>query len=72
MSKHGGKDNDRRFDEYFEVEIINAYMKPFKRCVEEGTLIASHKGEILSSESEWHQATVKSTLVVQGGVCSTF
>ena len=32
-------------------------------------MIASHRGEILNSKSDWHQAKVirTSTLVVQGG-----
>ena len=38
-------------------------------CVEEGTFISSHKGELLNSKSEWHQAKVirTTTRVVQGG-----
>ena len=53
----------------FEVQILKAYQKPFTRCVEEGTLIYSHDGEILNSKSEWHQAKVirTTTKVVQGG-----
>ena len=69
LSKHGGKEGDKSFEDYFKVEIIKAYRKPFTRCVEEGTLIASHQGKILNSKSEWHQAKVirTNTLVVQGG-----
>ena len=48
VSKHGGKDQNKRFEEYFKVEILKAFRKPFTRCVEEGTLIASHQGEILN------------------------
>ena len=38
-------------------------------CVEEGTYISSHKGELLNSKSEWHQAKLirTTTRVVQGG-----
>ena len=38
-------------------------------CVEEGTYISSHKGELLNSKSEWHQAKLirTTTAVVQGG-----
>ena len=38
-------------------------------CVEEGTYISSHKGELLNSKSEWHQAKLirTTTSVVQGG-----
>ena len=43
VSKHGGKDTSRSFDEYFKVEIIKAFRKPFKRCVEEGAFIANHQ-----------------------------
>ena len=37
--------------------------------MEEGTYITSHKGELLNSKSEWHQAKVvrTRTQVVQGG-----
>ena len=39
------------------------------RLVEEGMYIMSHKGELLNSKSEWHQAKVvrTRTQVVQGG-----
>ena len=49
--------------------ILKAYKKPFKRLVEEGTFITSHRGELLNSKSEWHQAKVVRTRteVVQGG-----
>ena len=38
-------------------------------CVEEGTYIANHKGELLNSKSEWHQPKLirTTTRVVQGG-----
>ena len=41
-------------------------------CVEEGTYISSHKGELLNSKSEWHQAKIirTTTRVVQGGADS--
>ena len=37
--------------------------------VEEGTYISSHKGELLNSKNEWHQAKIirTTTRVVQGG-----
>ena len=59
----------KQFFDYFEIEILRAYSKAFTKCVEEGTLIASHKGEILNSKSEWHQAKVirTTTTVIQGG-----
>ena len=39
------------------------------KCVEEGTYITSHKGEVLNSKSEWHQAKIvrTTTSVIQGG-----
>ena len=48
---------------------MKAYKKPFTKCVEEGTYIANHQGEILNSKSEWHQAKIirTTTKVVQGG-----
>ena len=37
--------------------------------MEEGTYIANHKGEVLNSKSEWHQAKIirTTTRVMQGG-----
>ena len=37
--------------------------------VEEGTYISNHKGELLNSKSEWHQAKIirTTTQVIQGG-----
>ena len=69
MNTHGGKNDDKEFYDYFEVQILKAYKKPFTRLVEEGTFITSHRGELLNSKSEWHQAKVVRTRteVVQGG-----
>ena len=69
LNTHGGKDDEKEFSEYFEVQILKAYQKPFTRLVEEGTYITSHKGELLNSKSVWHQAKVVRTRthVVQGG-----
>ena len=66
---HGGKAENKTFADYFEVRILKAYKKPFTMCVEEGTYISSHKGELLNSKSEWHQAKLirTTTSVVQGG-----
>ena len=66
---HGGKDDRKEFEDYFEVQILKAYKKPFTRLIEEGTVITSHKGELLNSKSEWHQAKVVRTRteVIQGG-----
>ena len=63
---HGGKAEDKNFAEYFEVRILKAYKKPFTMCVEEGTYISSHKGELLGSV--WHQSKLirTTTRVVQG------
>ena len=69
LNTHGGKDNNKTFSDYFSIEILKAYNKPFTKCVEEGTLIANHQGDLLNSKSEWHQAKVIRTTVtvVQGG-----
>ena len=63
------RDPEKKFSDYFEVEILKAYKKPFTRLVEEGTYISSHRGELLNSKSEWHQAKVIRTTVrvAQGG-----
>ena len=69
MTAHGGKDPEKKISDYFEVEILKAYKKPFTRLVEEGTFISSHQGELLNSKSEWHQAKIirTTTQVIQGG-----
>ena len=66
---HGGRDNSKVFSDYFEICILKSYKKSLTKCVEEGTYIASHGGEVLNSKSEWHQAKVirTTTRVVQGG-----
>ena len=69
---HGGKEEDKNFEDYFVFRILKAYKKPFTMCVEEGTYIANHKGELLNSKSEWHQPKLirTTTRVVQGGADS--
>ena len=71
-NSHGGKAENKTFADYFEVRILKAYKKPFTMCVEEGTYIANHGGELLNSKSEWHQAKLirTTTRVVQGGADS--
>ena len=68
-SSHGGRDKAKHFSDYFDITILKAYRKPFTKCVEEGTYIANHNGELLNSKSEWHQAKLirTTTAVVQGG-----
>ena len=69
MNSHGGKSDDKNFSDYFEIQILKAYKKPFTMLVEEGTYISNHKGELLNSKSEWHQAKIirTTTQVIQGG-----
>ena len=69
VNSHGGKSPEKNFSDYFEVQIMKAYQKPFTRLVEEGTFISSHKGELLNSKNEWHQAKIvrTTTRVIQGG-----
>ena len=59
----------QKFLNYFSIEILKAYNKPFTKCVEEGNPIANHQGDLLNSKSKWHQAKVIRTTVtvVQGG-----
>ena len=68
-STHGGRDQEKCFSDYFDVQVMKAYRKAFTKCIEEGTYIASHQGEVLNSKSEWHQTKVirTTTNVVQGG-----
>ena len=69
VNTHGGKSDELNFSDYFEITIMKAYKKPFTRLVEEGTYITSHKGELLNSKNEWHQAKLvrTTTNVIQGG-----
>ena len=69
MNTHEGKSADKNFSDYFEIKILKAYKKPFTRLVEEGTFISSHRGELLNSKNEWHQAKLvrTTTRVIQGG-----
>ena len=69
VSSHGGKSDNMSFSDYFEIKILKAYQKPFTMLVEEGTFISHHKGELLNSKNEWHQAKIirTTTRVVQGG-----
>ena len=69
VNSHGGKSDDKTFSDYFEITILKAYRKPLTRLVEEGTFISSHKGELLNSKNEWHQAKLvrTTTKVIQGG-----
>ena len=69
MNSHGGISDGKTFSDYFEIQILKAYKKPFTRLVEEGTYISSHKGELLNSKNEWHQAKLvrTTTQVIQGG-----
>ena len=69
MNSHGGKADDKTFSDYFEIQILKAYQKPFTMLVEEGTFISNHKGELLNSKNEWHQAKIirTTTNVIQGG-----
>ena len=69
VNTHGGRDEMKTFSDYFEIVILKAYKKVFNKCVEEGTYISNHAGEIMNSKSEWHQAKVVrvTSNVVQGG-----
>ena len=69
MNTHGGKSDQKTFSDYFEIKILKAYQKPFTMLVEEGTFISNHKGELLNSKNEWHQAKIirTTTNVIQGG-----
>ena len=68
-TSHGGRYKAQKFSDYFGITILKAYRKPFTKCVEEGTFISYHNGELLNSKSEWHQAKIirTATTVVQGG-----
>ena len=69
VNSHGGKSANKKISDYFEIKILKAYRKPMTRLVEEGTYISSHRGELLNSKNEWHQAKLvrTTTKVIQGG-----
>ena len=69
MDTHEGKSDQKTFSDYFEIKILKAYRKPFTMLVEEGTFISNHKGELLNSKNECHQAKIirTTTNVIQGG-----
>ena len=64
----GGVPGNKEFWDLFEIEIIKAYKQPFTRNIEDGTFIANHDGEILNSQSEWHQPQIVWTkiTIIQG------
>ena len=66
---NGGKSDQKTFSDYSEIKILKACQKPFTMLVEEGTFISNHKGELLNSKNEWHQAKIiqTTTNVIQGG-----
>ena len=68
INSHGGREQEKKCSDYFEIPILKAYTKAFTQSIEEGTYIASHQGEVLNSNSEWHQtkAICTTTLVVEG------
>ena len=60
-NSHGGRSPEKTFSDYFDIEILKSYNRAFTKCVVERTYISSHKGEVLSSKSEWHQAKIVRT-----------
>ena len=40
-NKHQGRASNKSFSDYFKIEVLKAYRKPFTKCVEEGTYIAN-------------------------------
>ena len=68
MNTHGGLKPGEKFEDYFgEVNIVKSYNKNLTKCVEEGTFILNHKGQVLNSKSEWNQPKIIQTTVLQGG-----
>ena len=65
MNSHGGKSDDKSFSDYFEIQILKAYKKPFTMLVEEGTYVSSHKGELLNSKNEWQISSARSRVEVE-------
>ena len=68
MNTHNGLKPGETFESYFgEVNITKSYNKVLTRCVEEGTFIINHKGQVLNSKSEWNQPKIIRTTILQGG-----
>ena len=52
LNTYGGKDDEKEFSDYLEIQILKSYKKPFTRLIEEGTFIASQfKERVASSKS---------------------
>ena len=49
------------------MKVVRAYSKVLTRCVDEGTFIAEHKGELLNSKSEWRQPSIIRNVILCGG-----
>ena len=57
-NSHGGRAQAKQLSEYFDINVLKAYRKPFTKSVEEGTFIANHNGNLLNPKSKWHQAKI--------------
>ena len=65
---HEGMKDGESFEDYFkEINIVKAYNKVMTRCIDEGTFIVNHIGEVLNSKSEWHQPRIIRSTILQGG-----
>ena len=68
MNTHQGLNSGEKFEDYFgEVNIVKSYSKVLTRCVDEGTFIINHEGQVLNSKSEWNQPKIIRTTMLQGG-----
>ena len=59
--------NNMNFEDMYSVKVVRAYSKVLTRCVDEGTFIAEHKGELLNSKSEWRQPRIIRNVILSGG-----
>ena len=68
INKHEEVDiNNVNFEDMYSVKVVRAYSKVLTRCVDEGTFIAEHKGELLNSKSEWRQPRIIRNVIQSGG-----
>ena len=54
-------------ENFFEVNILQAYRSILTRLVDEGTHVGKYLGHIPNSKSEWHQPKIIRNVIIQGG-----
>ena len=63
----GDRRQEKKLDNFPNINIVKAYQKVLNRSIEEGTFMVNHRGEVLNSKTEWNQPRLKRTTILQGG-----